>query len=905
MLDLLGRNPQFLSVHDLERWDVVFLALVLCYGPALVFWAMIRVAGCINRKSSNVVLAGAAIVLLTVVLVPFIDRLVRVPAGVVLVAGVAIASLVTWKPGANPKLRRYWNLLGLISPVVIGLFIFQTGPRSIVFPPPAPAATNPANQAQVQADIPIVLVIFDAFPTVSLMDNEREIDASLCPNLAGFTEDAVWYRNALSLSDDTLKAVPAILTGRLPQPGAQSTSTWYPHNIFTWLAPWRRMYTHESHTRLSDSTPRPGIVERWELAATDLAIVFLHTVLPRGMTGDLPSISHDWIGFAGTTSAGDQSAAHTDRSGLFDDFLESLDTGDRNGCYFLHSIFPHTPYQYLPSGRRYTVGGKEPGGQGMQWGKWRPDPRAVLHSRQRHLLQVGYTDNLVGRILAKLKATGIYDNALVVFTADHGMSFTPGDTRRKLSSTNRGDILPVPLFIKYPGTGGGFVDDRVVQTVDILPTVASVLGTTLSWPVEGRDLLSPNYGGRETLYLARSSADQPEVEIEVGGILENRDASLLVKERQFRRVEGRLELAADDRGWDLVGETIPTVLPSMPSWSISLSGESRRVIPDSLDAMVPAEVFGFVSGDEVFPDDLDILITLDNRIVAVTRPFAVTNKRQAAVWSTLITDRFLDPGTHELGMALVAWNDHRPAFYSLATKELSIYGANLIPDGMLVSKVSGLYGIEDWNGKPAGWTNGAADFRVLIPGTDKPEALALSVEGADPDGAYMAVCANGLLVAAGNLQDLPWSGLVDLSGTIFRDELRLSIFSTTYVPAEFNPASSDKRDLGLAISRVEFQEHLPSDSGAGLPVMPRPFSVALDPGNPGATRWAGVKEAGKWGGHPATWTDGNATCEFTWHHSRRPRFLLVDIAGASPLGSEVIIAVNGIEVAAQGNVHND
>ena len=43
--------------------------------------------------------------------------------------------------------------------------------------------------------------------------------------------------------------------------------------------------------------------------------------------------------------------------------------------------------------------------------------------RQRHLLQAGYTDRLVGQILEQLEEVDLYDDAAVVVTADHGIAF--------------------------------------------------------------------------------------------------------------------------------------------------------------------------------------------------------------------------------------------------------------------------------------------------------------------------------------------------------------------------------------------------------------------------------------------------------------------------------------------------
>ena len=61
--------------------------------------------------------------------------------------------------------------------------------------------------------------------------------------------------------------------------------------------------------------------------------------------------------------------------------------------------------------------------------------------------------------MAKLKAEGIWDKALVVLTADHGVSFIPGQHRRSVTAANFSDIASVPLFVKLPHEKVGRIDD--------------------------------------------------------------------------------------------------------------------------------------------------------------------------------------------------------------------------------------------------------------------------------------------------------------------------------------------------------------------------------------------------------------------------------------------------------------
>jgi hypothetical protein len=61
----------------------------------------------------------------------------------------------------------------------------------------------------------------------------------------------------------------------------------------------------------------------------------------------------------------------------------------------------------------------------------------------------------------------------------------------KQTSGNYQQILWTPLFVKYPGQATGKVDDRPAQSIDILPTVAQVLGTKVPWKIDGTSLLGP------------------------------------------------------------------------------------------------------------------------------------------------------------------------------------------------------------------------------------------------------------------------------------------------------------------------------------------------------------------------------------------------------------------------------
>ena len=102
-----------------------------------------------------------------------------------------------------------------------------------------------------------------------------------------------------------------------------------------------------------------------------------------------------------------------------------------------HALLPHGPWVYLPSGQRSRPDGPEllPG---MQTVPGFYDDYLTSHNEQRYLLQLGFVDRLLGRLVARLKSQGMYDDTLIVVTADHGFAWQVGvPTRRSVSAVER------------------------------------------------------------------------------------------------------------------------------------------------------------------------------------------------------------------------------------------------------------------------------------------------------------------------------------------------------------------------------------------------------------------------------------------------------------------------------------
>ena len=149
--------------------------------------------------------------------------------------------------------------------------------------------------------------------------------------------------------------------------------------------------------------------------------MYLHELLPPSLAGGIPSIADGWDNFLRDASG------HDDPGSIPPAVRRSLRPQPRPTLWYVHFLLPHSPWKYLPSGRPYSVRAA-PG-----WGSdevWNGNQAAVDQYWQRHLLQLGYANTVLERIVARLHATGLYDRALLVVTADHGVSFRAGQKRR-------------------------------------------------------------------------------------------------------------------------------------------------------------------------------------------------------------------------------------------------------------------------------------------------------------------------------------------------------------------------------------------------------------------------------------------------------------------------------------------
>lgn len=99
---------------------------------------------------------------------------------------------------------------------------------------------------------------------------------------------------------------------------------------------------------------------------------------------------------------------------------------------------------------------------------------------------ITFMDVQVGRVLAALERLGLRDNTLVVFMTDHGMNLGNKGQWMKQSLYERS--AKGPLVMAGPGVPEGISTTRIVEFLDIYPTIADLAGLETPAHVEGRSL---------------------------------------------------------------------------------------------------------------------------------------------------------------------------------------------------------------------------------------------------------------------------------------------------------------------------------------------------------------------------------------------------------------------------------
>jgi hypothetical protein len=544
----------------------------------------------------------------------------------------------------------------------------------------------------------------------------------------------------------------------------------------------------------------------------DLRAVFLRFSLTPDLTTGVPDPTATWARFDAANDGGTDAAARGGNDGAtqggkrptppevrerwqrgltsphvltFRRFIDGIQPDDGPPAFhFIHSLVSHHPHKLLPGGRlnKTWTDLRAERNRAASW--------AVVQEWQRHLLQVGFVDGMVGDLARRLKDAGLYEQSLIVITADHGASYgVPDAPLRSLRRQTAAEIMRIPLIVKYPASVrvASHVSDVNAETVDIAPTIAGAIGVDLPWPVDGASLLDPNRPSRpKTSHVGRQPSEMSAELLDVSSLLRLKIDLFGGGENPHRAPR----VPALDQ---LLGRSLADLRVS------DGGGRGELLDPKAYEEVDPqsTDLVFDVSGrfDSPRPDAL-VAVAVNGVVRATTRTWEANPRGWLATppfdaWHAghnKVEVFVAEPDAAGMLLRRVSFGQARPADLNLVSAEaLTVWGL----------KPARFHRIEQTpSGQTFRWTTDLSE--INLPTVDSPRQLeveVLMVPEGGPREKELKIEANGRVLFRGSVGG-GWAATLPLEGCDTSQGLTIR-FTT---PAA--PSGEDVRKLGVALSRV-------------------------------------------------------------------------------------------------------
>ncbi len=647
VFDVVQQAPEELVSLGARPSDIVVYALLVVLGPPVLLWLLeqpFRLLGPTIRARVHGVLLGLGVGLFVAEIVKssLLDAEGR---RWLIVLGLGVAAGASVLLVRSARARSVLRYLALAAPAFLALFLLASPVADLVISDGVEAA-----DVEVENPVPVVVVAFDELPLASLLDGEGAIDEATFPAFGDLAADSTWFRNNTGVSPLTPSALPAILTGQLPDelfPAPVAAK--FDENLFTLLG---GTYDVDAVENLTELCP-PGICDEREHPGH---IDVLSSLLDQAETV-FRGVAQPWADQASLGFVVDRNPSDPEAPSRLRAFGSEAVPGDQPTLDFGHFLLPHQPWDWLASGRMYDA--PDPP-RSAEFGDWHDQTTAGL-GRQRHLVQLRYTDSLLDEVLDDLRADGLYDEALVIVTADHGVGFVGGEPLRAVSEANYHEVMWTPLLVKEPGQTEGAVDDRPTETIDIVPTIADVLGVDIPWEVDGASVFDDE--------ADRSDRPARMIDWRFNTVEPDGDFVELDREEGFARVlESTTPMAgrADDPDAvlrigeyeDLVGTRAREAETGPPAaFAVTTFSRPTFTVPPGAE-----ELPAYVEGIWVEEPEPWIAVAVDGTVAGIAPAY---RQGQFATFWALLSERLLTPGEHELGFYAVSGPPEAPALSPL------------------------------------------------------------------------------------------------------------------------------------------------------------------------------------------------------------------------------------------------
>lgn len=368
-------------------------------------------------------------------------------------------------------------------------------------------------KAEKQPNIILIITDQQRGDAIGCSGNDRIIT----PNIDSLADDGYYFCNAYSATPSSTPARAGLLTGLSP---------W--HHGMLGYGNVAEHYRYELPQMLSDCGYLTLGIGKMHWRPQNVLHGFHATILDESGRVESPYFMSDYRKWFQTMAPGknpdetgigwNEHAAATYK--LPENLHPTVWTGDVAVCTIQHyegdkPLFlkvsfarPHSPYD--PPKRvldKYVNIDMEPPAKG-EWSKHigenitspESDKDAafahfcdeyVMNSKKHYYAAITLIDEQVGRIVQALKEKGIYDNAIVCFTSDHGDMM--GDHHHWRKTYAYEGSSAIPFIIKFPQKMKvmkpvGTVIENPVELRDIFPTFIDLAGGQVPAEIDGKSL---------------------------------------------------------------------------------------------------------------------------------------------------------------------------------------------------------------------------------------------------------------------------------------------------------------------------------------------------------------------------------------------------------------------------------
>jgi hypothetical protein len=640
VLDVMGRSAEFFVLRGSRPLEIVLFAVIFTTTPPLVLWLLEIGAGLVHASARRWIHFAFVAALAGATVVTIVKAITDTVPGFVVLALAASGGYGLARALQRVDVVR--SLVAYLTPapiIFVGLFLLGSEITPLVRP------DSTSTHQIVGESTPVIILFLDELPVMSLLDENGEIPASVYPNFARLAAMSTFYRNTTAVSGFTQHAVPSMLSGYSVDGHLAPVAADHPDNLFTLLGATRDVHAFETVTAMCPSSvcqgspsAASGGVGALLQAGADVARAVLapsaeHQDVTRSVyERTLADVSGP--DGAEASAAARASAFTKNQPARFAEFLDLLPSAGDRSLLYLHILLPHAPWRYLPNGQTYVDRQFTVDGRGFEVG-W---PRQL--GLQRHLVQLAYTDRLLGLLLDELDKDQLLERSIVLVSPDHGEGFVEGESPRDPERDNVPQLAWVPMFLKTPGQTAGRTTDAPASTLDILPTIADLLHVDIPWQTEGRSLA----GGDSPNDRIRTFYGDTNVEIQTNTFFERVSHGLL---HGFVRPDlGTRGLFAVGPYGELFGRSQEsTKLPRGGGASVDDLG--TIVSADGSNDVVPALVTGRLAIEES-ERPMWVAVVVNGQIAGLSPVF--TDGTEPSQFAALIDPSCLGRGSNEVAV---------------------------------------------------------------------------------------------------------------------------------------------------------------------------------------------------------------------------------------------------------------